>query len=180
MTLIEIFLLALALAADAFTVGSVVGISSGQPRQIFRLSLHFGVFQALMPLIGALFGYFLEKFIHRWDHWVVFVILTIIGMKMIYSAFSAGDKYDRAIDLTKGMSLISLSLAVSIDALGAGVSLPAAGAPVGLTVGIIGLTASILTAGGMMLAGKVKSIIGKRSEAVAGLVLMGLGVKALF
>jgi len=179
MTLVEIILLALALAVDAFTVGSAVGLTCGKPRQIFRLSLHFGVFQALMPLIGVLFGYFLAIYIHKWDHWIVFVILIALGLKMIYSALWVEDKSARVVDLTKGMSLVSLSAAVSIDALAAGISLPAANAPVALTVGIIGGTASILTAIGMILAGKMKGFIGKGGEAIAGLVLIGLGVKAV-
>jgi len=179
MTFIEIILVASALAVDAFTVGSVVGMTCNRPRQLFRLSWHFGVFQALMPLLGAATGSLLIKYVKEWDHWVVLIILSALGAKMIRSAFQGEDKIRRETDLTKGLSLVSLSLAVSIDAFAVGVSLPAAEAPIALAVTIIGITAAVLTLAGMSIAGKVKHLAGRKAEAAAGLVLIGLGVKIL-
>ena len=181
MSIWEITVIALALAIDAFTVGTAVGLSCSKPRQIFRLSFHFGIFQALLPLIGAMFGLILEQFISAWDNILVFVILSLLGGKMIYSSFSSADDSKRKnIDLTKGFSLVSLSTAVSIDAFAVGITLPAAQAPIFTSVAIIGIVASILTMIGMLLATRLKNIIGKYAEAVAGLVLIALGIKALF
>jgi len=82
-TLFEIFLLAVALAVDAFSVGVAVGLKHKRPRQIFRLSFHFGLFQALMPLLGALAGTLLLRWVRQWDHWVVFGVLAALGGRMI-------------------------------------------------------------------------------------------------
>ena len=181
MSVWEITVIALALAIDAFTVGIAVGLSCGKPRQIFRLSLHFGVFQALLPLIGALFGLILEQYISVFDDILVFTILSLLGVKMIYSSFTTRqDEKTKNIDLTKGFSLISLSTAVSIDAFAVGITLPAANAPIAYSVAIIGIVAALLTLTGMLLAAKLQRFIGKHAEAAAGLVLIALGVKALF
>lgn len=179
MTYIEILLLALALAIDAFTVGSIVGLTCRKPRQLFRLSYHFGLFQAIMPLIGAAAGTLIIKYVKAWDHWVVFGILSILGIKMMYSAFKKEDTHREAVDLTRGIKLVGLSIAVSIDAFAVGVSLPAAGAPIYTSVVIIGIVASVLTLAGMIIAGKVNNLIGKKAEAIAGIVLVGLGGKIL-
>ncbi|MBC8277107.1 MAG: manganese efflux pump, partial [FCB group bacterium] len=122
MTYYELAILALALAIDAFSVGSAVGLTCHRPRQIFRLSWHFGLFQALMPLIGALAGSLMMVVIQGWDHWVAFFILLGLGIKMIAGAFKKEEENTRPVDLTKGWSLISLSIAVSIDALAAGIT----------------------------------------------------------
>ena len=82
-------------------------------------------------------------------------------------------------DPTKGLNLFGLSIAVSIDTLAAGISLPAAGAPVFESVLIIGIVAAIATAIAMLLASRIRRLIGKRSEVFAGMILIGLGFKTL-
>lgn len=178
MWIVEILLLALALAVDAFTVGAAVGLRHGDRQQIFRLSWHFGVFQALMPLIGAQIGRAATHWIGAWDHWIAFALLAFIGGKMIWGSFrDEGDRIKG--DLTRGFSLVGLSIAVSIDALAAGFSLGVQAAPIALAVVIIGVVAAALTAVGMLIAGRLKGWVGKRCELAAGLVLVGLGVKVL-
>ena len=179
MTFIELLILAAALAIDAFSIGTVVGLTCSKPRQIFRLSWHFGLFQALMPLIGALAGSLMMVLIREWDHWVAFLILLGLGVKMIAGAFKEDENFSQPIDLTKGWSLVSLSVAVSIDALAAGITLPASGTPIVFAVIVIGIVASISTVIGMVLAGKFKKVAGKKTEAFAGIVLIALGTKIL-
>jgi putative Mn2+ efflux pump MntP len=173
----QIVLLALALAADAFTVGGSVGLRNRSPRQIFRLSFHFGLFQALMPLIGVLAGTLLLSLVERWDHWIAAAILGALGIRMMFNASQPEDPARSNLDLTRGKNLVGLSLAVSIDALAAGIGLPAARAPILPAVAIIGLTSALATAVAMLLAHLVAKRIGKWSEVIAGLVLIGLGVK---
>jgi len=178
MSVVEIILLALALAVDAFSVGAAVGLTHRQPRQIFRLSWHFGLFQALMPLVGALAGTFLERFVEQWDHWIAFGLLASVGGRMIHGALRGdGRRYDR--DLTRGLTLIGLSVAVSIDALAAGMTLALEDVPIAVPVIVIGLVAGALTAVGMLIAGRVPERFGQRCEIGAGVVLIGLGAKIL-
>lgn len=172
----EIILLALALAVDAFTVGAAVGLTHRKREQIFRLSWHFGVFQALMPLVGALAGRSLERFVEPWSHWLAFGLLVLIGGRMIHGALRGGERrFDR--DLTRGWSLIGLSIAVSIDALAAGFTLGLRQEAIAVPVIVIGVVAVVLTAVGMVVAGKLAKRVGKGCEIVAGAVLIGLGVK---
>ncbi|NQU65971.1 MAG: manganese efflux pump [SAR324 cluster bacterium] len=179
MSYFEIVLLGFALAADSFTVGATVGLKHRRPRQIFRLSFHFGLFQGLFPLLGALAGTFLLSFMEAWDHWIVFVILTFLGIRMIIGAFKDESDQHAKIDLTKGSSLIGLSTAVSIDALAAGISLSIADAPIAISVTIIGLVSVLATAFAMIAAKFAARWVGKKGEAVAGIVLIGLGLKTL-
>lgn len=180
---IEIGLLALALAIDAFSVGAVVGARSCTPRQIFRLSFHFGLFQALLPLAGAAGGRQLISWIGRYDRFVAFGLLLIIGSKMIIESLRRGpaDPECEAPDATRGLRLIGLSLAVSIDALGAGVSMA-------MRLGwsdllwsalVIGLVAAGGTWLGMRLGDAFLARRGRFIEVFGGLVLLGLGVKML-
>ncbi|MCF7810614.1 manganese efflux pump MntP family protein [bacterium] len=179
MIYLEITLLALALAADSFTVGSVVGLTNNSPRQIFRLSFHFGLFQALMPLIGYYFGSFFLQLIKDWDHWIIFAILSLLGIKMIVGALGKDNQINKILDFTKGKSLIGLSLAVSVDALAAGVSLAFSNASIFLSILIIGVVSSLATLIAMLLANIVADKIGNRGEIIAGIVLIGLGIKIL-
>ena len=179
MTYIEITFLALALSVDAFSVGASVGMRHRSTGQIFRLSFCFGLFHLLMPLAGVFAGTLLLTLIKDYDHWIAFVILTVIGIRMITSAFKADQNRVEFSDPTKGFSLWGLSLAVSIDTLAAGISLPAAGAPIFISVLIISIAAALATAVAMLLAGRIMRLIGKRSEVFAGLILIGLGFKIL-
>ncbi len=179
MSYFEIVLLGIALAADSFTVGATVGLKHRKARQIFRLSFHFGLFQGLMPLIGAFAGIFLLSFMEAWDHWIVFGILSFLGIRMILGAFKDEDEKHKNIDLTKGTSLVGLSTAVSIDALAAGIGLAVVNAPIGISVTIIGLVSAIATVVAMIAANFAGRWVGKKGEAIAGVVLIGLGLKTL-
>jgi manganese efflux pump family protein len=178
MTILEVFLLSLALAADAFSVGTAVGLKHREPRQIFRLSFHFGLFQSLMSLAGFAAGSVFIHLISAWDHWLAFFLLGFIGVRMIISAL-AEDQSRSEIDLTKGFSLVGLSLAVSIDALAAGVGLAAVNVSAGMAISTIGIVSALATLTAMLIADKVGQKLGKYSELIAGIVLILLGVRIL-
>ncbi len=176
MTVQEIFLIALALSADAFTVGLAVGIGHRTPRQIFRLSFHFGLFQALLPTVSALFARLVESHVDAFDHYIGAGLLALIGGKTLYGALKADDtKIPK--DLTRGMTMVGLSLAVSIDAFAVGFPLGFSGVSIPLAVCLIGLTTALLTVVAMKIASRVSPRIGTKAELIAGLVLIGLGVK---
>ena len=172
--------LALALAMDAFAValgtGAVLSRLTG--RHLFRLGFHFGLFQALMPVIGWLAGLTIMQWVEAWDHWIAFSLLAIIGGRMIYEAFSDEEKTDDR-DPTKGLSLVLLSIATSIDALAVGFSLSVIGVSIWMPALVIGLVAGILTIVGMLLGGRIGDRWGSRVEIFGGLVLIAIGVKIL-
>lgn len=179
MSWLEVFLLACALAVDAFSVGAVVGLRHRKTRQILRLSFHFGLFQALFPLAGALASRLLLGYIEAWDHWLVFVVLGGLGLRMVIDGFREGEDSKENVDLTKGIRMVGLSTAVSIDALAAGLLIAATETPLLTSVLVIGVVAGIATAAAMLGASKLSGRIGKRAEAVGGAVLVLLGTRTL-
>ena len=172
--------LALALAMDAFAValgtGTVLARLTG--RHIFRLGFHFGLFQALMPVIGWLAGQTVVQFISAWDHWIAFTLLALIGARMIHEALSDDEKPDDR-DPTRGASLVMLSIATSIDALAVGFSLSVIGVSIWFPAFIIGLVAGVLTVVGMLVGRRIGDRWGSRVEILGGLVLIAIGARIL-
>jgi manganese efflux pump family protein len=175
---LQIFALSIALAADAFTVAATVGLTHREPRQLFRMSFHFGLFQSLFSLAGAVAGSVFLGWVESYDHWIVCGVLAGLGLRMIYAAYHESSHNVEKLDLTKGLQMVGLSVAVSIDALGAGIGLPATGAPLFRSVFLIGIVTAGATLIAMLLAHHIKGWIGKYAEVGAGLVLIGLGVWA--
>ncbi len=178
MTFPELLLLALALAVDAFSVGLGVAIAHRGGRQIFRLSFHFGLFQGLFAGAGILAGSLLFLVIAFLDHWLAFGLLVWIGLRMFRGGGGADEERERT-DPTRGLSLTLLSTAVSIDAFAAGVSLAAMEVNTWLAIGLIALVSGLATWLAFTLTGPVAKFLGKRGERIAGIVLIGLGVKIL-
>ncbi len=178
MPFIELLLLALALAVDAFSVGVGVALTHRRGRQIFRLSSHFGLFQGLFAGLGLLAGALLFHFITFLDHWLAFGLLVWIGIRMIRGSANAHEDGGRK-DPTRGLSLALLSTAVSIDAFAAGVGMAALDVNVWFATGIIALVSGLATWLAFTLTGPLAAFLGKRGERMAGIVLIGLGVKIL-
>ena len=182
MEIYEIFFLAFALSLDAFSVAIGIGITAFQPRQVFRLSWHFGIFQFFMPLVGWQLGKPLSIVIGRYSHWVAFAILIIIGIKMISDSFRkvTTPSPQNATDKTRGWSLVLLSIATSIDALGAGIGLGLLEIQLLKSCLIIGVVAALMTFIGMKLGRYLSQAFGARFEALGGFVLIALAFKMLF
>ena len=170
--------LAVALALDALAVavatGIVLGAASG--RQLFRLSFHFGLFQAIMPVLGWLAGRTVHHLIAQYDHWIAFGLLAWIGGKMIRDAFGDDDE-ESAGDPTRGWSLVVLSVATSIDALAVGLSLSLLGTDIWYPSVVIGLVAAAFTLVGMRFGGRLGIKFGKKVEAAGGVVLILIAVR---
>lgn len=179
MDFLLLFLVAVGLGMDAFAVAIAVGavIKELRFRHIFRLSLHFGLFQFLMPIVGWLAGMTMTKIFAVYDHWIAFVILACVGGKMIWESFKENTVTLK--DPTRGLSLIILSVATSIDALAVGLSFAFLKMPIIYPSAVIGIVAFIMTMGGMVLGPKIGRIFGKRVELFGGIVLIGIGVKIL-
>jgi manganese efflux pump family protein len=172
--------LAIGLAMDAFAVS--VGVAAALPkmtaRHVLRLSLHFGFFQFMMPVIGYGAGLTVRDYISAYDHWVAFGLLAFIGGKMIYEAFQ-GEEVRKHGDPTRGWTAIVLSVATSIDALAVGLVLSFESGGIWFPSIVIGLVAASLTAVGMTVGRKLGALFGSYMEVIGGLVLIGIGVSIL-
>jgi len=163
---------------DAFAVAVASSICLGNVtyRQVFRLAAHFGLFQALMPVIGWAAGRSIYTYISGWDHWVAFGLLVFVGGKAVHGSLAAGDGEVRE-DPTRGMNLLILSVATSIDALAVGLSFAALRVTIWIPVLIIGFVAAAFTVAGMLAGCRLGQRFGKRMEMVGGLVLIGIGIQ---
>jgi putative Mn2+ efflux pump MntP len=182
MSFVLILGLGAALAMDCFavTLGLACGGRGLTLRQALRLAAYFGGFQFAMPIVGWFAGDRLLGVISRFDHWVAFGLLALIGGRMIWESvhMSDGEKDCRP-DQTKGRRLVVLALATSVDALAVGLSLGVVGARVLYPAAVIGVTSFVLTVVGAMLGPVVGRVVGKRAELLGGLVLIAIGVKIL-
>jgi len=183
MDLYVVILIALALAVDAFAVALASGVSlcrvSG--RQTFRLAFHFGLFQAMMNIIGWASGLTVRTFLEGIDHWLAFGLLALVAFKMIKDSFAGRKEEAEKIDPTRGYTLVMLSVATSIDSLAVGLSFSVLNVSIWMPATIIGLVATLLTVVGLKLGCLVGSAsrIGARAEIVGGLVLLGIGLNIL-
>jgi manganese efflux pump family protein len=173
--------LACALAMDAFAVAIVTGLTVKQltRRNVSRLAFHFGLFQALMPIIGWAAGKAVYHYISRYDHWVAFGLLALVGGNMLRSSARKNDETKSDSDPTSGWALLLLSVATSIDALAVGLSLAMVGSTIVVPSIVIGIVAAAFTATGMLLGRKIGSLWGKRVEALGGIILILIGIKIL-
>ncbi|PNU20309.1 hypothetical protein C2E25_07745 [Geothermobacter hydrogeniphilus] len=180
MDLITLFGLALALAMDAFAVAlaSSLSLPTLTGRHLFRLGWHFGLFQALMPVIGWLAGLAIQRWIVAVDHWIAFGLLTFIGGRMLWEALHHDGEEVRG-DPTRGWTMVMLSVATSIDALAVGLTLAMLGVSIWFPALVIGLVAGILTVVGMLLGRRLGDRWGQPVEIIGGLVLIGIGLKIL-
>jgi manganese efflux pump family protein len=178
---ITLILIATGLAMDAFAVAIAASLVLGNVsgRQIFRLSFHFGLFQALMPIIGWLAGRTFGAVIAGWDHWVAFGLLSFIGVKAIRAAWSTKSKESVPPDPTRGMSLVALSVATSIDALAVGISLALLQVDIWYPSVVIGFVALGWTVFGMLLGQRLGERFSHRIAVFGGLILIAIGLKIL-
>lgn len=178
---ITLIAIAVGLAMDAFAVaiGAGLTLKTVDARQTFRLAWHFGLFQALMPVIGWLAGLTVADLITPVDHWIAFGLLAAIGGKMIYEAVHP-DRHERERpDPTRGWALVLLSIATSIDALAVGLSLALLGLNIWYPAVVIGLVAAAFTAAGLHLGRRFGALLGRRMEVVGGVILIAIGLRIL-
>ncbi|MEJ2634300.1 MAG: manganese efflux pump MntP family protein [Calditrichia bacterium] len=180
MSVPEIIGLALGLAMDAFAVAISTGfiLPEISPRHYFRLSFHFGLFQALMPIVGWLAGRTVAEVIVQWNHWIAFALLAYVGGRMIYESFTNREEKNPS-DPTRGVRLVVLSVATSLDALAIGLSLAILGVDIILPAIYIGIITMVLTFLGMRLGRRLGRLFGSWVEKIGGVILIGIGIKIL-
>ena len=179
MTEIEIIFIAIGLAMDAFAVSLGVAASRGNMsiRPTFRLSFHFGLFQFFMPIIGWFIGYEIFDYL-KLNIWIAFGLLLIVGIRMILGGIRNHPSEERQ-DLTKGMSLVILSLATSIDALAIGFSLAMLKLEIWYPSVIIGVITALLSLLAIYLGKKLNTGFGNQMEIIGGIILLIIGFKII-
>lgn len=176
----EICLIAVALGCDAFAVGLGVGTTCCAPRQIFRLSFHFGLFQFMMPLIGWLSGKHILAWVAAWGPWISFGLLMFIGIRMMVEGLKPAEDRKECCDPTRGFSLVMLSVATSIDALGVGFSLGVLNQNMYMVAFWIGIVAAAMTCLAMKIGHRLSQRFASRIEIIGGLILIIIALKLLF
>ena len=180
MNVIELLLLAAGLSMDAFAVSVCKGLSTGRlrPHHFLIIGAWFGGSQALMPTLGWLLGSAFASYIPRFDHWIAFVLLTLIGGNMIREGLS-GDQ-DKVNGSFSFQTMLLLAIATSIDALAVGVTFALTPPSIGIawSVCLIGLITFLLSGVGLKI-GNVFGLKYKNRAVIAGgsiLVLIGLKI----
>lgn len=183
----EVVIIAVGLSMDAFAAALCRGLSAKRVkfRYAVKTGLYFGIFQTVMPVIGFYLGFLFSDLISAVDHWIAFVILTLIGAKMIFDSFKKdGDSLNEdtitADDREFGAKkLLPLAVATSIDALAVGVSLAFLSSkilPAALTIGTITL---VLSAAGVYIGKLFGQKLKGTAEFFGGLVLIIIAAKIL-
>ena len=180
MSLIELLLIAAGLAADAFAVSVAEGVALDDvtPRHTLRMSLMFGLFQGLMPILGWTLGRSLQNAVGSFDHWVAFGILGFIGGKMIGDAIF-GFATEARHEESRGLRLLGLAVATSLDALAIGVSISMLKVTIWTPALVIAVVTAVLCAFGMQAGRRIGTRIGRRAEVVGGIILVCVGVMIL-
>jgi len=178
--MIELVLLAVGLSMDAFAVS--IGLGSKQKTTPLILALkagvYFGVFQALMPLIGYLGGKGVLGWFEDYAHWVAFILLVLVGGKMIYESFSEGIEED--ISKITHRVMLMLAIATSIDAMAAGFTLTLLDINPLIACLIIGLTTFAFSWIGVFIGFKSGTWLENKAELMGGIILILIGLKVLF
>ena len=182
-SILELILISIGLAMDAFAVSICKGLAFGKPKfyQALIVGLYFGAFQMVMPLIGYFIGSTFASYISKFDHWVAFILLFVIGLHMIISAIREKEEEKVSGSLKVG-EMILLAIATSIDALAVGVSFSMLGFSIShifISTGTIGIITLILSSIGVFIGGVFGSKNKKIAEIVGGSILILIGLKIL-
>jgi putative Mn2+ efflux pump MntP len=175
----EVFLLAFALSMDAFAVAIGLGVKNGAFNKTlaFKIALFFGLAQGIMPLFGYLASLGLGDFITSVDHWVAFVLLTLIGGKMLYESF--GENTEDEIVIITNKVLLLLAIATSIDAMAAGFTLNLLALNPFISMLIIALVTYLFSYFGVYIGTRGGEYLESKAEMLGGVVLIGIGLKIL-
>jgi len=180
MNFVTILGIALALAMDAFAVSVASGITirNLRVRHALMIATSFGLFQAVMPIIGWFGGVWLRRCVGCADRWIAFWLLTLIGVKMVYESFKI-EAVEKKSDPLDVYVLFALSIATSIDALAAGISFAVLDVSIVTPVLVIGAVTFVLSFAGVWIGERFGHFFERRMELVAGLLLIAIGLKIL-
>lgn len=179
----QLVLIAVSLSMDAFAVALCKGLCMKRInyKHAGVIALFFGVFQALMPLIGWFLGKQFEQYITPIDHWIAFVLLGYIGGKMIWDALHE-DNEGQACDIEERLDLkelLVMAVATSIDALAVGITFAFLQISIVPSVCTIGLITLCLSFVGVIVGNRFGNKFQSKAQLAGGTVLMLIGLKIL-
>lgn len=180
MNVFELFLLAAGLSMDAFAVSVCKGLSLRQlkVKHVLLAGLYFGGFQALMPVIGYYAGRSFSNLISSYDHWIVFILLLLIGGNMVKE--SRSNETEDLDDSFGFKTMLVLAIATSIDALAVGVSFAFLDVNILLAAAVIGITTFTFSAIGIRIGNIFGTRYKSKAELAGGIILICIGIKVLF
>lgn len=181
MDLYSLMLLSIGLAMDAFSVALVTGFGLGNVKlsQASRISFTFGVAHIIMPTLGWFLGATVVDMVSKFDHWIAFALLLIVGGKMIKAGLGPGQEIDPE-EILRTTSLLMFTVAVSIDALAVGLSFSVQGLSIFVPSLFMGVGTLVFTFVGLMIGNRTGRAFGKKAQIFGGLVLILIGARIVF
>lgn len=181
MGVLELFMISIGLSMDAFAVAVCKGLSIKKVRfrDAFAVGLYFGLFQAIMPLLGYFVGVQFAGFITDLDHWIAFILLALIGGNMIKESMTDDCPTAAGSESLRPKEMVPLALATSIDALAVGVSFAFLDVQIVPAVTFIGVITLVLSMVGVVIGKGIGDKFKSKAELVGGIVLILIGVKIL-
>lgn len=181
MNLISIILIGIGLSIDSLVASITTGVCMAKIKfsNILKIALFMAVFQATMPLLGWLAGNTFESSIKEVDHWVAFILLAIIGGKMIYEGIKNKGSEGKCFCPSNNILLAGMALATSIDALIVGIGFGFLDVQILQPVLIIGGITLLFSASGVWIGHKIGNRFNSGLEIAGGIILIGLGIKIL-
>ncbi|WP_407311487.1 manganese efflux pump MntP [Pseudomonas sp. nanlin1] len=179
---LSLVMLALAMSTDAFAAAIGKGSSLHKPRftEALRMGVIFGVIETITPLVGWLIGQAASQFVERWDHWIAFTLLMVLGLHMIYNGVSPQAEEEEKTQQHGFLLLAVTAFATSIDALAVGIGLAFIDVNILLAAGAIGIATMTMVTIGTLLGRVLGTVVGQRAEIVGGVVLMLIGATILY
>ncbi len=180
MSIWTLFTLAIGLSMDAFAVSVCKGLALRQanPKNCILVGLWFGGFQAIMPLIGYFLGIQFKDYITAFDHWIAFILLSLIGINMIKEALSKDEECADPSLACKDMLI--LAIATSIDALAVGITFAFLRVNITSAVSFIGIITFVISIAGVKIGSLFGTKYKSKAELAGGIILILLGLKILF
>jgi len=181
MKLFDIILLAIGLAMDCFVVSIACGMAMKKIKlwPTIKIAFFFGFFQAAMPLIGWVVGSRFRIYVENFDHWIAFLILTLLGARMIHENFKVQHTDQKKLNPYKLSVILTLAVATSIDALAVGFTFAFLKINLWLAIFIIGITSLLISIFGILFGHKYCCKFNVPAELLGGIVLIGIGIKIL-
>ena len=171
------------MSTDAFAaaVGKGSALKNPQWREALRTGIIFGTIEAITPVVGWMAGSFAASYVSAWDHWIAFVLLGGLGLRMIWAGWQPGDEKTADKPSQHSFWLLALTgFATSIDAMAVGVGLAFLDVNIYPIAICIGLTTFVMVTLGVMVGKVLGNIAGKRAEIVGGILLIGIGSAILY
>jgi putative Mn2+ efflux pump MntP len=177
--LYSLILISIGLAMDAFSIAIIAGFGLGKVKLIdsIRVSSTFGIAHIIMPILGWILGSTVITFIQNWDHWLAFILLSFVGVRMLMEGLNEETDEINSSDMLGLTNLIMFTIAVSIDALAVGLSFSLQELSIWVPSLYMGVGTLIFTFIGLNIGNKTGQRFGKKAQILGGLVLTLIGLR---